>query len=147
MERGDIGDFSVPGQACVFEGLLASPPASRIDRVREQYHMRRGDWEAVVTMWVPHELAVKSLIDTVKRLGISTEVITFLDAGAVEPIYQWLVRKGLVTTVRYYERPEAFAEDLKYDWSIRNVFCADQEVAAILGMRATVVSPKTTWSA
>ncbi len=146
MERGDIADFAVVGQSCIFEGLLAHPPHSRVDRLKEQYLVRKDDWAGVIGLWKPNELPLKSLIDSVKRLGIATDVITFLSPDAVEPIYQWLIRKGVSTSVYYYESAEAYADDLKYDWSIRNVFCADQETAFTIGMRATVVSNETTWS-
>lgn len=144
MERGDISIGSAIGQAALFEGVLAKPPTG-VASVKEKYYQRRGAWDEAIKLWTPNDLPLKSLIDSVERLGISTDVITFLSVDAVEPIYRWLVRKGVTTPVYYYEDAEAYAVDLKYNRAIRVVYVPTKEVAYTLGMRATVVSPDAAW--
>jgi hypothetical protein len=146
MERGDIGDYTRPGQACVFEGLIASPPEKKkFSLSKHDTYQRQGKWEQALALWVPNELALKSLINHVRRLGITTDVITFLSPDAVDPIYNWLLRKGVSTGVYYYTSAQAYADDLKYDYSIRNVYVPSSEIGAIIGMRATTVAPTTIW--
>jgi hypothetical protein len=147
VEHGDIGVYSSPGQACIFEGLLASPPPKKRNLTTFKYerNQKQDKWDVAIQSWTANELPLKSLINHVKRLGISTDVITFLSPEAVDPIYNWLLRKGVVTNVFYYVSPEAYAEDLKYDHSIRSVYVPDQSMARILGMRSTTTSPTTTW--
>lgn len=146
MERGDIGDFVLPGQACVFEGLLASPPDKVSNKLKYRFHMASNDWDAALRLWKTNDLPVKSLIDSVKRKGITTLVVTFLSPDAVEPIYRWLLRKGITTTVEFYESPEAYADDLRYNRSILNVYVPETEMAHIIGFRATVISNQLAWS-
>lgn len=144
MERGDIAIGSSVGQAVIFEGVLASPPAG-VSIVKEKYYQRRGDWEAAINLWHPNELPLKSLIDSVERLGISTDVVTFLSVDSVDPIYKWLVRKGVTTPVYFYEDPQSYADDLRYNRAVRVVYAPNKEIAYTLGMRATVVSPDAAW--
>ncbi len=144
MERGDIAISSGVGQASIFEGVIASPP-SGVSLVKEKFYIRRNDWDAALGLWTPNELPLKSLIDSVERLGISTEVITFLSVDAVDPIYRWLLRKGVTTPVYFYENVEAYAEDLKYNRAIKVVYAPNKDVAYSLGMRATVVNPESAW--
>lgn len=146
MERGDISDFAVIGQACVFEGLLASPPATRTGRLRTKYYTSREEWDTALKLWKPHDLPLKSLIDSVKRLKIATVVITFLSEEATDPIYRWLLRKGVMTTVEFYESPEAYANDLRYNRAIKSVWVPTKDIAYTLGMRAVVTSPDKSWN-
>lgn len=144
MEAGDIGVSSRIGQACVFEGVLASPPIG-VALIKEKYHIRRGSWDDALKLWTPNELPLKSLIDSSERMGIATDIITFLDADATEPMYRWLVRKGIHLAVVHYDTPELYAEDLKFNRGIKVVYTPNKEIAYTLGMRATVVSPKSAW--
>ena len=147
MERGDIGLSTTPGQACVFEGLLASPPPKkRFDALKSQLRINQDRWDLALPLWTANELPLKSLIHCYTRLGIATDIITFLSVDAVDPIYQWLVRKcKLVPNILYYESPSAYADDLKYDTSTRVVYVPDHEMALAIGVKATVVSPASTW--
>lgn len=145
MERGDIADSVVLGQACVFEDVLASRPTGS-SVIREKFYIRRGDWDGALKLWKPNDLPLKSLIDAVDRRGIGTSIITFLDPDAVEPIYRWLIRKGVTCPVEYYESPENYALDLRYDRGIKVVYVPNTDIAYALGMRATVVSPTSAWS-
>lgn len=144
MEGGNISQSSRSGQACIFEDLLVSRPTGAT-LIKSKYYEKTGDWKSALKLWRPNDLPLKSLIDSVERLHISTEVITFLNADAVEPIYQWLVRKGVMTNVEYYESIEDYSMDLRYNRSITTVYVAKQEDALILGPRSTVVSPTTEW--
>lgn len=145
MERGDISDIVVPGQACIFEDVLASRPTGGA-ALRERLYVRRGDWDSALKLWKPNDLPLKSLIDSVDRRGIGTSVITFLAHEAVEPIYRWLARKGITCPVEHYETPSDYEMDLRYDRKIKTVYVPNKEVAYVLGMRATVVSPTSAWS-
>lgn len=144
MERGDIGTDARIGQACVFEGVLASRPTGST-AIKEKFYIRRGSWEEAINLWKPNELPLKSLIDSSERMGIATDIITFLSPEAVEPIYRWLNRKGVTSAVMYYETPEIYAEDLRYNRAIKVVYAPDKEIAYTLGMRATIVGPDSAW--
>lgn len=146
MENGDIADFYIPSQACIFEHLLAAPPASVSEKLKNALYTSRGDWDAVINLWKPNEIPLKSLIDSVNRRRISTLVVTFLSPEAPEAIYRWLLRKGVTTTVEFYESPQAFAEDLRYNRSILNVFVPDKDTAHTIGFRATTASTTTLWN-
>lgn len=145
MERGDIGSYTVSSQACVFEDLLAERPTGAA-ALKEKFYARRGEWDKALKLWKPHDLPLKSLIDSVNRRGIDTSVITFLPNEAAEDVYRWLVRKGVACTVNAYESPEDYEADLRYDRGIKVVYVPSKEIAHVLGMRATVVSPMSAWS-
>lgn len=145
MERGDIGAYTVFGQSCIFEDLIAERPTGSA-ALKEKFYIRRGEWDKAMKLWKPNDLPLKSLIDAVERRGIATSVITFLPRDAETSIYKWLLRKGVSTTVECYDTPEDYESDLRYDRSIKVVYVPRTEIAHILGMRATVVSPNSAWS-
>lgn len=145
MERGDIGSFTMLSQACLFEGLLAQPPSNIRGKVLERLKLSTKDWDAALKLWKPFDLPVKTLIDNVERLGISTKVITFLDEDAVDPIYRWLLRKGVSTTVEFYPTVEDFVADLRFDRSIRNVYVPTEDLYRKIGYRSSVVNPEVSW--
>lgn len=145
MERGDIASGGRIGQACVFEGLLALRPTGGA-LVRERFHERNGNWGKAFSLWQPGDKALRSLSDQSNRLGIATEVITFLNSEAVEPIYNWLLRKGIACPVIHYESVEAYEIDLRYNRSVSIIYVPLDEQARILGMRAKVVDSTTIWS-
>ena len=146
MERGDIGNYARMYQACIWEGVLASPPETLSSKARYKVADLKSDWETMIGMWKPLDKSVKSLIDCVNRLGIGTDVVTFLSPEAVDPIYKWLVKKGVSTSVIYYESPEEYAIDLRYNRGIKTVYVASQDDALTLGLRAHVLKPDTAWS-
>lgn len=145
MERGDIGAFATLSQACLFEGLLAQPPTSFKSKVLGRIRVGTNDWDSALKLWKPYDLPVKSLIDSVERLGVATMVFTFLGEDTVEPIYRWLLRKGVSTSVESYPSVADFVEDLRFNMSIRNVFVPTDEYYRQIGIRASVVNPNTSW--
>ena len=144
MEGNDISVHDRIGQASMFEGVLATPPAGS-KKLKAKFYEGRNDWDSVIRLWTPNDMPIRSLIDCVNRLGLGTEVITFLHPDAVEPIYNWLSRKGVSTSVLYYEDIEQYNEDFKYNRGLRVFYTTDVEDAQLIGMRATVVNPNTAW--
>lgn len=140
MLGNDIMEFADIGQGVVFEGLLAEPPPKRL------FRFTAGEWETEIPRWRANELPLKALIDSSDRLGIGTEIYTFLDAEAVEPIETWLLRKGVSLPVYYYPTVEELAYDLRFKRSMRTIYVPDQEQAFVIGMRATVVDNKKAWN-
>lgn len=128
----------------MFEGVLASAPTGTA-KLKAKFYEGRGDWENVLKLWSPNDMPIRSLIDCVNRLGLGTEVITFIHPDATEPIYNWLSRKGVSTSVLYYENIEQYNEDFKYNRGIRVFYTASVDDAHLIGMRATVVNPNTAW--
>jgi hypothetical protein len=145
MERNDIAPWSTSGLATLFEGVLASPPSKGQASVRNWYHRRSGDWDDALKLWRPHELPLKSLIDTVNRKGIQTTVYTLLGYAASEAIESWLARKGVSVQCVGYPDAELLAEDLTYNRTILTVYVPTKELAYLIGPRATVVTPSTAW--
>ena len=143
MEGNDIAPVATLSQATIFEGVIASPPSTS---ARYLLAKAKSDWSEMIPMWKPHDLPLKSLSDCVNRLQIGTDVITFLSPDAVEPIYSWLVRKGISTPVVWYPSVTDYYNDVRYNMGLKVVYVAKEEDAAILGMRARVVSPATAWS-
>lgn len=143
MEGNDIFAHSTLEQATIFEGVVASPPP-----ISPRYLLAkaRGDWEVLIPMWKPNNLPMRSLSDCVNRLQIGTDVITFLSPDAVDPIYNWLVRKGVSTPVMWYPSATDYYNDLKYNMGLKVVYVANEEDASVLGMRARVVSSTMAWS-
>lgn len=140
MQGNDIGAFGDIGQGVIFEGLLASPP------VRKFFERSSNDWDKELRKWKAHELPLKALIDTSDRLGVNTEVYTFLGSDAVDAIEDWLLRKSISLPVFSYTNIEDLAYDLRFKRSVRNIYVPDQEQAAIIGLRATVVDNKKAWT-
>lgn len=140
MQSNDIGNFNNIGQGVVFENLLASPPERR-------FFQRAGnDWDKELSKWKPHELPLKALVDSSDRLGVDTEVYTFLGIDAVDAIDRWLGRKGISLPVYGYSNPEELAYDLRFKRSVRTIYVPEQEQAIIIGMRACVTDSKKAWS-
>lgn len=140
MQGNDIANFNVIGQGVVFEGLLASPPPQRF------FQRSSNDWDKELRKWKAHELPLKALIDTSDRLGVDTEVYTFLGYDAVEAVDAWLVRKGVSLPVYSYANVEELAYDLRFKHSVRTIYVPEQEQAAVIGIRATVVDNKKAWT-
>lgn len=140
MQGNDIANFNDIGQGIIFEGLLASPPPQRL------FKRTTNDWVKELSKWKAHDLPLKALVDTSDRLGVDTEVYTFLDFEAVDAIDAWLGRKGISLPVYYYENIEELAYDLRFKRSVRTIYVPEQEQAAIIGLRATVVDNKKAWT-
>lgn len=143
MEGNDISFVSPISQATIFEGVIASPPSNSPKYLVTK---ARSDWDSIIRLWKPNDKPLRSLVDCVNRLSIGTDVITFLHKEAEEPIYQWLVRKGVSTTVLWYPSAHEYKEDIRYNMGLKVVYVADQEDAKILGIKARVVSSNTVWN-
>lgn len=140
MQGNDISVGMDAGQGVIFEGLLAVPP----DRKYNLFKRNSEVGEKYIREWKPNELALKALIDTSDRLGVSTEVYTFLPFA--EEIESWLFRKGVSLPVFAYSNIEELAYDLRFKHSIRRILVPTQEQAIVIGMRATVVDPQKAWT-
>lgn len=140
MQGNDIHSFSDTGQGVVFEGLIASPPERRF------FQRQDSDWTKELRKWKAHELPLKALIDTSDRLGINTEVYTFLPEDAVEGIYAWFSRKGVSLPVYHYQNVGELAYDLRFRRSVRNIYVPEEEQARVIGLLATVVDTKKAWT-
>ncbi len=140
MQGNDIANFNDIGQGVIFEGLLATPPPQRL------FKRSNNDWNKELSKWKAHDLPLKALVDTSDRLGVDTEVYTFLDFEAVDAIDAWLARKGVSLPVYYYENVEELAYDLRFKRSVRTIYVPEQEQAAVIGLRATVVDNKKAWT-
>lgn len=145
MEGNDITGYAPLAQGVVFDGLLASPPTGS-KAFYETIQRRRDNWDAVMRLWVPHELPIKALSDSVNRLGLGTDVYTFIHEDAVDAIDRWLMRKGISCPVYYYESPELLEYDLRFSRAVRIIYTSSEEVAQILGPRSTVVSAEKAWA-
>lgn len=145
MQGNDIAPFHPIAQGVVFDGLLASPPTGNKSFL-ETVQRRRKNWDAVIRLWEPHDLPLKALSDCVNRLGLGTDVYTFIHEDAVDAIDRWLVRKGVSTPVYYYESPELLEYDLRFNRAVRIIYTSDEETARILGPRATVASIEKAWT-
>ena len=139
MQGNDIREFSDTGQGVVFEGLIASPPERRLFRISR-------DWEKEIRSWKANDLPLKALIDTSDRLGINTEVYTFLPEDAVPFVENWLSRKGISLPVYHYQNVEELAYDLRFKRSVRNIYVPEEEQARVIGILATVVDTKKAWT-
>lgn len=146
MEGNDIAPWTTSGLATLFEGVLASPPARGQASLRNWYHRRSGDWDDALQTWVPHELPLKSLIDTVNRKGIQVTVYTLLGYAASESVETWLARKGVSVTCVGYASAELLADDMRYNRSALTIYVPNEDLAKLIGPRATVVSPSTAWT-
>lgn len=144
MQGNDIAPFMDARQGTMFEGVLASPPVGLKNRFKEI--IARNDWSEIIPLWVAGIASVKSLSDSVNRLGIATDVYTFLSPAAIDPIEKWLIRKGISVPVYYYESATELAFDLTFNRSVRVVYTGVQDDASILGMRSTLVTPETIWN-
>ena len=59
MERGDIADYSILGQACIWEGVLATTPEGITAKAKYKFHERSNNWETAIPMWKPNDIAVR----------------------------------------------------------------------------------------
>lgn len=144
MQGNDIAPFMDARQATMFEGVLATPPVGVKNKFKEI--LARNDWSEIIPLWSSGVASVKSLADSVNRLGIATDVYTFLSPEAVDPIGKWLIRKGISVPVYFYENAAELAFDLTFNRAVRVVYTSNRDDAAVLGIRSTVVSPETVWS-
>jgi hypothetical protein len=145
MLGNDISDFASTGQGIVFDGLLATPPTGS-RAFLETIQRRRNNWDAVLRLWETNDLPVKALSDSINRLGVGTDVYTFIHPDAVDAIDRWLTRKGISTPVYYYETPEMLEYDLRFQRAVRIIYTSDEAVSQVLGIRSTVVSPDKAWT-
>lgn len=143
MQGNDIGEYWHRGQGVVFEGVLTT----LADTVVARFHRQRGNWEKYLNLSKPHEIPLKAMIDSSSRLGIATDVYTFIDNDAVEAIDKWLLKKGISVSVMYYPSVDELAYDLQFQRSIRTIYVETQEQASIIGLRSHVVDLKKAWIA
>jgi len=141
MQGNDIAEHWVRGQGVMFEGVLATLP----DTLTAKFYKQRNNWERYIQSAIPHELPLKAMIDSCVRLGIATDVYTFIDPEAVDPIERWLSRKGVSVAVFYYLNVEELAYDLKFQRSLKTIYVANQEQASSIGLRSHVVDKKKAW--
>lgn len=141
MQGNDIAEHWVKGQGVIFEGVLATLP----DTLTAKFYKQRNSWERYIQSAIPHELPLKAMIDSCVRLGIATDVYTFIDPEAVDPIERWLSRKGVSVAVFYYLNVEELAYDLKFQRSLKTIYVANQEQASSIGLRSHVVDKKKAW--
>lgn len=140
MQGNDIGIGQDAGQGVIFEGLIANPP----DKTYSLFKRSTENGDKYIRNWKPNDLCLKALIDTSDRLGVSTEIYTFLPYA--EEIESWFFRKGISLPVFHYTNVEELAYDLRFKHSIRRILVPTQEQAAIIGIRATVVDPQKAWT-
>lgn len=140
MLGNDIREHHDVGQGVIFEGLLASAPPRKLFKLSLS-----PDWDKELRRWKPHDLPLKALVDSYDRLGISTEVYTFLEGGQ-EAVESWLLRKGISLAVYEYANIDELAYDLRFKRSMRTIYVPDQEQAAVIGLRAQVVDPRKAWT-
>ena len=145
MQGNDIASFSPTAQGVIFDGLLATPPSGN-KSLLEAIQKRRDRWDSVINLWEPNDLPLKALSDSVNRLGLGTDVYTFIHPDAADAIDKWLVRKGISTPVYYYETPQLLEYDLRFSRAVRIIYTSSEEYARILGIRATVVNPERAWT-
>ena len=145
MEDNDIHPEAPIKQACLFEGVLAAPPTKVTHRLRAATAVRQHEWNRYIGLWQPHELPLKSLIDSVLRRGVGVEVYTMLPVGADDAIDRWLARKGVSVPVYQFEDIHEISEEMKYHSPSMRVHVATEEQAHILGIRARVASPTREW--
>jgi hypothetical protein len=146
MQGNDLASYAPYVQATMFEGVLASEPTGRLEKIKANYLLKGEKWDAYLKMWQTNVLPVKHLSDSIHRLGVGTEVYTLLPPGFAEAVDRWLLKKGISTNVVSFENIGDLAFELQFKRGIAKIYTADQEQAKVIGMRATVVSTNTAWS-
>lgn len=145
MQGNDLLDFSSVTQGVIFEGVLAIPPTNTVASTKAAFFKNRENWSAYLRLWEPNELPLKAMIDSATRLGVCTDVYTFVSQGFAEEIDKLLMRKGISVAVLYYGSVEELAYDLRFQRQIRTIYTATEEQASVIGIRSHVVDPKKAW--
>jgi hypothetical protein len=155
MEGNDIGVTLHNHVACMFEGLLMQADPDPVTEEETRWWQRRKKEAApisedeyvrhIVRKWRPNEMPLKSVIHMVNQLGIGVEVYTFLDPVFLPEIEHWLARKGVAIRAYAYDGIYDLQQDFKYNRDVHTFFTPNEDDAAILGMRATVVLPDGTF--
>ena len=145
MERNDIQANAPIKQACLFEGVLAAPPAGNIKKMRAAKAIRQHEWHRYIGMWTPYEMPLKSLVDSVNRRGVGVEVYTCLTSGVEDAIDSWLARKGVSVPVYQFENIYDIHAEMKFHSPSMRIHVATEEQAQLLGLRARVASPHKEW--
>lgn len=145
MQGNDLLDFSSVTQGVIFEGVLATPPTNPVASTKAAFFKNRENWKAYLRLWLPNDLPLKSMIDSAMRLGVGTNVYTFISQGFAEEVDMWLMRKGISVEVLYYESVEELAYDLRFQRQLRTIYTATEEQAAVIGIRSHVVDQKKAW--
>ncbi len=145
MERNDIQSDAPIKQACLFEGVLAGPPSKNIQKMRAATAKDEHEWHRYIGMWRPHELPIKSLVDSVNRRGVGVEVYTCLASGVEDAIDRWLARKGVSVPVYQFENIYELQAEMKFHSPAMKIHVATEEQAQLMGLRARVASPHKEW--
>ena len=145
MERNDIQTNAPIKQACLFEGVLAAPPVKSIQKMRAAKAIRQHEWHRYIGMWLPYEMPLKSLVDSVNRRGGGVEVYTCLTSGGEDAIDRWLARKGVSVPVYQFESIYEIHAEMKFHSPSMRIHVATEEQAQLLGLRARVASPHKEW--
>lgn len=155
MQGNDIGVSYRLRYGCIAEGLLmsipegespADPPKGLLRRFKATSpEHRENDPVKEAKVWAVNEMPMKSLLHLTAKLGVSVDVYTFLGEEYVPVLERWLARKGAYVRVYGYDSVWDLMDDLRFDREVQTVFTSDEEMARIIGMRATVVPPTSTW--
>lgn len=145
MEGNDLMPYTGISQATMFEGVLASPPQKVLQKVTCKRLAAKGDWDEALRLWTPNEMPIKSLADCTNRLGIGTDVYTYLPPESVDAIGRWLVRKGISVGVYAYADLSDLLADFRLNRAVRVLFTSSYDDACLLGPRATVVTASQAW--
>jgi hypothetical protein len=146
MLGNDIAEYAQIGQGVLFEGVLAAQPEGA-QAVKATFYKNREKWDKYIDLWRPKDLALKAMIDSAVRLGVATDVYTFIDNDAVNAIDRWLQKKGISVSVMHYQSIDELAYDLRFQRSIKTIYVETQEQGSIIGIRSHVVNPAKAWIA
>lgn len=146
MLGNDIAEYAQVGQGVLFEGVLAAQPEGT-QAIKAAFYKNREKWDKYIDLWRPKDLALKAMIDSAMRLGVATDVYTFIDGDAVAAIDRWLQKKGISVSVMHYQSIDELAYDLRFQRSIKTIYVETQEQGSIIGIRSHVVNPTKAWIA
>lgn len=145
MEDNDIGISYVARYAVKFEGLLMhfrEEDEEEKKGLRGLFKRNKG----ADTVWVPNDMAMKSLLHLANHLHINVEVVTYMPDDVVSTIEEWLARKGAYVQVYAYADPFEWAEDMRRNTEIQRYYTDSPHERDIIGFQhVTVVRPSEQW--
>lgn len=142
MQGNDLGNYVVPRDILVWEGLLGLLPDVKTQAVEAKYR-RRKKWKQAVACYEINELLARKVWDLSWRYNIRTDLITHLGHDFGEALKERIDVEGLPFQAVWAETPHQLERRLATMVDIRTIYHPDTNRQFAYGGKGRVLTPET----
>lgn len=140
MKGNDLGNWVVPRDVLVWEGLLGLLPDPKVQALEARYRRRRK-WDKAVACYEINELLARKIWDMSWRTGIRVDLITHLGYEFAEALKDRIDVEGIPFQQIWFETPAQLERRLSTLVDIRTIYHPDISRPFAYGGKGRVLSP------